>query len=204
MRCDAWPAERKCVSRGWCGMRPVNATRCIAWAAKRLSALLSCLLPATERVRRTIKLIKNSNRPWPVQPTSTIVLLSLPIAGRPVCAGDRQREISRCRRAAEGTDQRRPRRRRRTQARWLRRRCRGKPHRRRDAARVRRLYGRIKPGSVVLVFFSGLRHPVRPPELHDPGRRPDLDRGRMSAATASASRPCWAKSTAAAPASRSP
>ena len=48
MRCDAWPAERKCVSRGWCGMRPVNATRCIAWAAKRLNGLLSSLLPATD------------------------------------------------------------------------------------------------------------------------------------------------------------
>jgi hypothetical protein len=65
VRCDAWPAERKCVSRGWCGMRPVNATRCIAWAAKRLSALLSCLLPATERARRTIKLIRHLLLPAP-------------------------------------------------------------------------------------------------------------------------------------------
>lgn len=65
VRCDAWPAERKCVSRGWCGMRPVNATRCIAWAAKRLSALLSCLLPARKRVRRTIELIRHLLVPAP-------------------------------------------------------------------------------------------------------------------------------------------
>ena len=65
MRCDAWPAERKCVSRGWCGMRPVNATRCIAWVAKRLSGLLSFLLPAAARARRTIKLIRNLLLPAP-------------------------------------------------------------------------------------------------------------------------------------------
>jgi hypothetical protein len=65
VRCDAWPAERKCVSRGWCGMRPVNATRCIAWAAKRLSALLSSLLPATGQVRTTIKLIRHLLLPAP-------------------------------------------------------------------------------------------------------------------------------------------
>ena len=46
-------------------MRPVNATRCIAWAARRLSALLSCLLPATARVRRTIKLIRHLLLPAP-------------------------------------------------------------------------------------------------------------------------------------------
>jgi hypothetical protein len=43
----------------------MNATRCIAWAAKKLSALLSSLLPATGRVRRTIKLIKNLLLPAP-------------------------------------------------------------------------------------------------------------------------------------------
>jgi hypothetical protein len=65
VRCDAWPAERKCVSRGWCGMKPVNTTRCIAWAAKKLSALLSSLLPAMVQVRRTIKLIRNLLLPAP-------------------------------------------------------------------------------------------------------------------------------------------
>jgi len=40
-------------------MRLVNATRCIVWAAKRLNGLWSSLLPATTRVRKTIKLIRN-------------------------------------------------------------------------------------------------------------------------------------------------
>ena len=43
-----------------------------------------------------------------------------------------------------------------------------------------RLYGKIKPGSVALIFFSGLWRPVEPPELHDPGRCTDLDRGGRS------------------------
>ena len=41
-----------------------------------------------------------------------------------------------------------------------------------------RFYGKVKPGSVALIFFSGLWRAVEPPELHDPGRCPDLDRGR--------------------------
>ena len=95
---------------------------------------------------------------------------------RPLCAGDRQREISRCRSAAEGADQRRARRRRRAQARRLQCRCRRKPDRRRDAPRLRPALRQDQAGFGRADFLLRLRHPVQPPELHDPGRRADLDR----------------------------
>lgn len=65
-----------------------------------------------------------------------------------------------------------------------------------------RLYGKIKPGSVALIFFSGYgiqsnRQSYMIPIDARSGPRP------TSAATASASRPCSARSTAAAPGSRS-
>src|SRR6187455_2449741 len=39
-----------------------------------------------------------------------------------------------------------------------------------------RLYGKIKPGAIADLLLR-LRRPVEPPELHDPDRRADLDRG---------------------------
>jgi len=97
---------------------------------------------------------------------------------RPVCAGDRQFEVSRRRRPAEGAHQRRPRRRRRAQARRLQCRGRREPDRRRHAPRLR---PPVRPDQARLGragILQRLRRAVQPPELHDPGRRPDLDRSR--------------------------
>ena len=109
-----------------------------------------------------------------------IVSVGLRTSRRPVCARDRQREISRRRSAAEGADQRRPRRRRRTQARRLQRRGRRKPDRRRHAPRLRSALRTHQAGLGRADFLQRVRRPVQPPELHDPGRRPDLDRAGCS------------------------
>ncbi len=95
---------------------------------------------------------------------------------RPVCACHRQRQISRRRSAAEGADQRRPRRRRRTQARRFQCRNRRKPDRRADAPRLRQALRTHQARVGRAAFLQRIRRPVGAPELYDPGRRPDLDR----------------------------
>ena len=44
-----------------------------------------------------------------------------------------------------------------------------------------RLYDRIKPGTVALIFFSGYGIQFEQTELHDPGRRANLQRRRRAA-----------------------
>ncbi len=61
-----------------------------------------------------------------------------------------------------------------------------------DIARaVDRLKAKIRPDFGGDAVLRRLRHSVRPRELHDPGRRHDLEGEPTSAATASASNRCW-------------
>ena len=95
---------------------------------------------------------------------------------RTLCAGHRQREISGCRSAAEGADQRRARHRRRAQARRLQCRHRREPDRRADAPRLRTPLWQDQAGIGCADFLLRLWRAVEPAELHDPGRCADLDR----------------------------
>ena len=106
-------------------------------------------------------------------------------------AGDRQRPLPRCQRAAGAADQRRPRADRRVAPQRLRCRRGGRRQQGRHGPRGRPAEDQDQAGLGGDAVLRRLRRPGRPRELHDPGRCRDLEGIRRAPRRRSASKPCW-------------